>query len=234
MEGIPDCPAGLSIRIATMPLLATTGQPDHATDWFSSASGRALLLSEFDALRHALGERPGQPWMWLAPMLSDIELEGHGLRMRKAGSEWHGSIRCQLPLPLANESMATVVLQHVARGNLHGRALFQECTRVLVPGGRLWLLVLNPLAPYRWRWKGSGLTAAEPMLWRRRLRAAGLHPDPVSRGIGPRWRIQAASDLQHGPGLRAAFVLRAEKKSLPLTPLRTRAAMRVGEGLPTT
>ena len=30
-------------------------------------------------------------------------------------------------------------------------ALIEECTRLLVPGGRLALLALNPLSPYRLR-----------------------------------------------------------------------------------
>jgi SAM-dependent methyltransferase len=137
-----------------------------------------------------------------------------------------------LPLPLANESVATVVVQHVTRNGEHGTTLLSECARVLVPGGKLWLFALNPLSPYRWRWNGNGLRASEPMPWRRRLRAAGMQPDAVSQGLGPRWRIEADAGLQHGPGLRAAWLLRAEKRAIPMTPLRTRAPLRIGSGVP--
>ena len=31
--------------------------------------------------------------------------------------------------------------------------------------GWLWLLALNPLSPYRLRWRGQGLHAREPVTW---------------------------------------------------------------------
>src|SRR3546814_2320618 len=46
--------------------------------------------------------------------------------------------RCRLPLPLASESIGVVVLQHVAATGRSRSELFEECARVLAPGGRLW------------------------------------------------------------------------------------------------
>jgi SAM-dependent methyltransferase len=41
-------------------------------------------------------------------------------------------------------------LQHVLGADrVDPIALIEECARVLVPGGRLALLALNPLSPYR-------------------------------------------------------------------------------------
>lgn len=216
-----------------MPLPSTPGQPDSPGGWFSTAAGQALLESEAASVHDALAERPAQAWLWLAPVVAPAEAPaGRGLRLRALASGWQGAVRCALPLPLANESVATVVVQHVTRGGEHGTALLSECARVLVPGGRLWLFALNPLSPYRWRWNGNGLRASEPMPWRRRLRAAGMHPDAVSQGLGPRWRIEPDPRLQHGPGLRAAWLLRAEKRAIPLTAVRTRAPLRIGGGVP--
>src|SRR3546814_17439403 len=62
-----------------------------------------------------------------------------------------------LPLPRASDAIGVVVLQHVAAPGRSRRKLFEECSRVLAPGGRLWVFALNPLAPYRWRWRGNGL-----------------------------------------------------------------------------
>lgn len=124
---------------------------------------------------------------------------------------------------MASESFGTVVLQHVVRSGDSARVLLQECARILSPDGALWLFGLNPLAPYRWRWRGSGLTASEPLTWRRQLRDAGLFPAPLSQGLGPRWRTLSDATVQDGPGLRAAYALRADKRSVPLTPLRNRA-----------
>lgn len=207
------------------------GQPIADPGWFATAAGQVLLQSEQDSVCRALGERPGQPWLWLGPgTMASEGAPGQGLRLEAAAGGWTGSVRCALPLPLANESVAAVVVQHVA-GGAHAGALLAECTRILVPGGRLSLYCLNPLSPWRWRWGDRGLGASEPMPWRRRLRLAGLAPEPVSQGLGPRWGMDPDSALQHGPGLRAAWLLRAEKRVLPLTPLRTRAPLRIGSGV---
>lgn len=216
-----------------MPVLSTRGQPELRPGWFASGPALALLASEHDSVRSALAERPGQPWLWLSAAAGDAgEVEaGPGLRLQPSAGGWSGSVRCALPLPLANESVAAVVVQHLPlAGKLD--ALLAECARVLVPGGHLSLFCLNPLSPWRWRWAGGGPGASEPLPWRRRLRAAGLVPEPVSQGLGPRWGLETDPALQHGPGLRAAWLLRAQKRVLPLTPLRNRAPMRIGGGVP--
>ena len=213
--------------MATMPPSSPTGQPASATAWFASAAGRALLHSEQATVERALGERPAQPWLRLSPQPLSEPGAGRSLALAACEGGWRGAIRCALPLPLPSETFATVVLQHVGVAGASGEGLFEECARILVPGGRLWLFALNPLAPYRWRWRGQGLRASEPLAWRRRLRAVGLQPDPVSEGLGPTWSVGVDGRLQSGPGLRSAYLLRAEKRSLPLTPLRQRAPLRV-------
>lgn len=203
-----------------MPAILPTGQPDAAGDWFASPAGRAVLDSEQALVAEALGARPGLPWLWLSPGPQTCAVEGRGLHLTRRGDELSGPMRCGCPLPLPSEAFGAVVMQHVAGGREEDRALLHEAARVLVPGGHLWLLVLNPLTAYRWRWRGSGIASAEPLVWRRRLRDAGLAPDAVSRGVGPSWRIAPCVDAQDGPGLRAAFVLRGQKRHLPLTPVR--------------
>ena len=136
------------------------------------------------------------------------------------GTAFHGDLRCGLPLPLASDSCAVVIVQHGDASGCDQAALLAECARVLLPGGWLGLLALNPLSPYRLRWRGQGLHAREPVTWRKRLRAAGLAPDSLTQGIGPVWDIAVDARLQDGVGLRAAFLLRAEKRRLPMTPLR--------------
>lgn len=219
-----------------MPSRSAHGQPDDAATarpaWTASAAGRALLQGEQESVLAALGERPGQPWLWLCPASAAAEVPGCGLRLQAGLDGWTGDVRCALPLPLANESVAAVVLQHVETRGAEADALVQECARVLVPGGRLVLYALNPLSPWRWRWAGAAARSTEPMPWRRRMRAAGLVPDPVSQGVGPRWQLGAEPGLQHGLGIRAAWMLRAEKRAIPLTPVRQRARLRIGGGVP--
>lgn len=200
--------------------------------WFASAAGRSLLESESEVVFNAAGERPGQPWLWLAAGPAVPSEAGQSLRLLVDGNRFAGAIHCALPLPIASEAVGTVLLQHAGDVCPAPGALLAECARVLLPGGRLWLLALNPLAPYRLRWSGSGASASEPVTWRRRLRMAGLVPEAVSQGLGARWRIESATGLQHGAGLRAAFLLRAEKRVSPLTPVRARPSLRLQTGVP--
>ena len=204
--------------------------------WFAGAAGQMVIASEAELLRAAARERPGQPGLWLQPGVIDLSdsdcLEVPGLRLHATGDGFSGDIRCGAVLPLANESCGVVVVQHLADISAEPAALLAECARVLVPGGRLWLMALNPLAPYRWRWRGQGPRAAEPVTWRRRLRTAGLAPDPVSQGIGPTWAMSINGQLQDGAGLRAAFLLSAEKRRIPLTPMRAPLKLRLQPVLP--
>lgn len=231
--------------MATMPAPEPHGQPRPIpTDWFATAPGRVLVASESAVVEALLAESRALPWLWLAPFAIDLSGDdepapaaatpGRGLMLAPRGDGgWQGAIACGMPLPLPSNTFGAVVLQHVATRDAPGQALLAECTRLLAPGGRLGLLALNPLSPYRWRWRGSGLGAAEPISWRRRLREAGLHPDSVSRGIGPGWAPRVVAGSQDGPGLRATYLLRAEKRSHPLTPVRGAAPLRIGAGAAT-
>jgi hypothetical protein len=215
--------------MATMPLRSRPGQPDAAQAWFASSEGVTLLSSEQATIENALAERPAQPWLWLAP-LPPRRPDGRGLALYARGERFDGEVSCALPLPLPSDCFATVVLQHVATPDARGSALLEEVERVLVPGGRALLFGLNPLSPYRWRWRGHGLNAAEPLSWRRLLRRAGLEPDAVSEGMGPRWDLEVQAQPQRGTGLRAAYLVRADKRSLPLTPVRRRRLLPVAPG----
>ncbi|QNU15733.1 hypothetical protein [Thermomonas sp. XSG] len=208
-----------------MPLSSFRPQPDPAAAaaWFAGAMGQMLLDSEVDCVAAALRQRPGQAALWLGPeaaSLPDGSESPLPVRLHMGGTAFHGDLRCGLPLPLASDSCAVVIVQHGDASGCDQAALLAECARVLLPGGWLWLLALNPLSPYRLRWRGQGLHAREPVTWRKRLRAAGLAPDSLTQGIGPVWDIAVDARLQDGVGLRAAFLLRAEKRRLPMTPLR--------------
>jgi SAM-dependent methyltransferase len=219
----------------TMPAPAFRRQPDAAlaAGWFAGVAGQALLASEADVLHRAAQERPGQAGLWLCPSgMGEGEVALPLLRLRAASHGFEGDVRCSLPLPLPSESCGVVVVQHVADISAEPAVLLEECARVLIPGGWLWLLALNPLSPYRVRWRGHGARVAEPVTWRRRLRAAGLAPDTLSRGVGPTWRMEPDAAMQDGAGLRSAFLVRAEKRRSPLTPRRAPAA-RWQAGVPT-
>jgi SAM-dependent methyltransferase len=210
-----------------MPVAASRRQPDAiaAASWFGRDAGLALLASEAEILQQATHARVGQACLWLGPLPATPVGPGSLLRLHPAECGLAGDLRAALPLPIASDACAVVVVQHLADIACEPALLLAECARVLVPGGSLWLLALNPLSPYRLRWRGQGARAAEPFTWRRRLRAAGLQPEAVSRGVGPTWSLALDPDLQDGAGLRAAFLLRAEKRRVPMTPQRAPARL---------
>lgn len=218
-----------------MPALSHQAKHDAAKQWFLLPAGQAVLDSEHTVVADALAAHPvvGLPWLWLAPTLTAEIPEGRGLRLMRSGDGWQGAIQCGMPLPLPSESLGAVVLQHVLGDDRDdAAALIEECARVLVPGGRLGLLALNPLSPYRLRWYGSGQSASDPSTWRRLLSEAGLTPEPVAQGVGPQWSPTASPSLQSGPGLRAAYLQRAEKRAFPMTPMRLRKPMALSDGVP--
>ena len=213
-------------------------QPDPvaAEAWFAGDIGKALLDGEAGSVRAALRQFPHWRGMWLGPRAAalpeDATMPGP-LRLHPQGAaKFAGDLHCALPLPLASECCALVIVQHVADMAGNPEALFEECARVLIPGGWLWLLAINPLSPWRLRWSGQGLRGREPVAWRRRLRAVGLLPEPVSQGLGPGWRGQAHAPPRPGVGLRPAYLLRSEKRSLPLTPMRKARALGPPAGTP--
>lgn len=207
-----------------------------AAAWFAGASGMALLASEAACVRAAIQQFPRQRSLWLGPaaaVAGEVEAQMPSLRLQPEPAQgFAGDLRCGPSLPLASECFAVVIVQHAQEMTDAPEALLEECARVLIPGGWLWLLALNPLAPYRWRWSGHGLRGREPVAWRHRLRAVGLLPEPVSQGLGPGWRAGSDPHPRPGVGLRPAFLLRCEKRTLPLTPIRKPRAIGLQAGTP--
>jgi len=201
-----------------MPVLQISRQPE-ALDWFTTPAGQSLLAAEWPLVRAAFAARPApQPWLWLAPVPGterQVEPPPRSLVLQRRQDGYAGSLRCGLPLPLPNESIGNLILQHVLQDGDDG--LLEECERVLVPGGRLWLFTLNVCSPYRARWQQAGLVVGGVSAWQRRLRDLGLHPCAAElRHVGPVWRMSGRS---HGPGLlRAACLLESEKRTSALIP----------------
>ncbi len=208
---------------------------DAAAQWFLRPAGRAILDSELGLIAEGLRTtHAGLPWLWIGPSsgpslgpsvepspvlsMTEMQVEARGLRLTLSAEGWRGPIRCRLPLPIATESLGAVVLQHVTSlHNAGSGALLSECARALVPGGRLHVLALNPLSPYRARWQGRGLRAADAARLRQLLRDVGLNPESYAQGVGPQWSMRLSELPQAGAGLRAAYVQRAEKRTIPMT-----------------
>lgn len=207
-----------------MPVLQSLRQASPAP-WFDSEPAAPLRVLERQLLLPALSALPTQPWLWIAPSaawLADAQLGGRGLRLYRQGHGYAGQARCGLPLPMANESVNAIVLQHVTAGDAD--ALLDECERVLMPGGHLWLSSLNPFSPFRARWRQHGLVVRTPQRIRQLLGRHGLECDDV-RYLGPVWQGSGSRRRTGWAPLRAACLFHAEKRTLALpgpTPLPVR------------
>lgn len=201
-----------------MPVPPLSRQPD-ALAWFDTLNGQSVLASERARIRSALVARPAQqPWLWIAPSpleaCDDLPLPPRSVLLHRQGRQLAGPLQCGLPLPLPSESIGNVILQHALDDG--GDDLLEECARVLEPGGRLWLFTLNPLSPYRLRWRVSALAPRGATFWQLRLRGLGLQPCGAQVSyLGPLWRPEP----QPIPGrLRAICLLESEKRSAALIP----------------
>ena len=201
-----------------MPVPPLSRQPD-ALAWFDTLNGQPLITAERACIRSALASRPAQqPWLWIAPTAQDshdgLPVPPRSLLLHRQGRHLTGPLQCGLPLPLPNESIGNVILQHTLDDG--GDDLLEECARVLEPGGRLWLFTLNPLSPYRLRWHGRALAVRGASFWQLRLRGLGLQPcgSEVSY-LGPLWKPDPYSTTGR---YRAICLLESEKRSAALIP----------------
>lgn len=192
-----------------------------------------LCQLEHRWLQPHLAARPSQPWLWVAPSVHWWPREaptGRGVRLARdtLGHGYNGDVRCALPLPFPSESVSSIVLQHVTASD--AEALIDECERVLMPGGCLWLTALNPFSPYRTRWRSQHFSVRTPQRLRSLLLNAGLQVE-ASTYLGPVW--QPGAEQGRSPAvLRAACILAAEKRS-PALPPPTPVPIRLGRRLAT-
>ena len=87
-----------------------------------------------------------------------------------------------------------------------------ECARVLMPGGRLWMTLLNRYSPYRARWQWQGPRPPSATRCQLRLQREGLRVRSV-RHFGPLWSDAGPAGGKALPALRAVCVLEFEKRA---------------------
>ncbi|MET0551096.1 MAG: hypothetical protein ABW002_17705 [Xanthomonas sp.] len=201
----------------------------NVSSWFDTAGAQALLQAEQPLILDALLKRPAQPWLWLAPVPlppPGRELPGRGVRLHRSACGYAGDLVCTLPLPLPSESVNAIVLQHVLAAD--AAALLEECERILMPGGRLWLFALNAMSPYRLRWRRQGLVARPPGRWRGLLEQVGLPCVEQLRYLGPVWPTRGGvGPTTSTAPLRAVCLLQAEKRTAAgIGPIPLRAPVR--------
>lgn len=174
---------------------------------------RALARAERELILPQLALRPSWPVLWLSPCagwLAQPQAIARLIALDHRAGQWHGDLACRVPLPLAGQSVGTVVLQHP--GAVMAAALLEDVSRLLLPGGVLLLAVARPQHPARLLCPGHVLWQRPAGGWHAALAGNGLRLRQVHR-IGPR-------------GLKpehACVVLEAEKRTVaPVGPQATR------------
>lgn len=182
-------------------------------DWFETSAACALAQAERELLLPQLALRPSWPVLWLMPAAGWAPQRSAVARLiglQQRAGQWRGDLVCRLPLPMAAQSVGTVVLQHPGAGM--AEALLEDVARLLLPGGVLLLAVARAQHPARLLCPGHVLWQGPAGGWRAGLAAHGLRLRQVHR-IGPR-------------GLKpehACVVLEAEKRTVaPVGPQATR------------
>lgn len=164
-------------------------------------------------LQLLLSRRPHWPVLWLSPAAGWLPARPDGARLiclHRQGRHWAGDLRCGLPLPLASESVGTLVLPHPQQAQL--LPLLEESRRVLLPGGVLLLVAGRVLHPARLLCPRHPLWVRPRGGWRHLLAAHGLSMRAV-HPVGP-----GGLQPRH-----ACVVLEAEKRTLaPVGPTATR------------
>jgi len=167
-----------------------------------------MATAQSGLLLQCLARRPHLPVLWLAPHPGWPVRQhpcGRSIVLHGNGQQWRGDLQAALPLPLANASIGTIVLQHPPAAQ--AAALLADCQRLLLPGGVLLLVVGRRMCPGRVLHPGLPLWAAPAGGWRGALAASGLQLRAVHR---------------FGKGLQlsdACVALEAEKRTLaPIGP----------------
>jgi SAM-dependent methyltransferase len=228
----------------TMPVPAAARQPDPpGVGWFATPLAQRLLREEQRQVLPMLAGCYGQIGLYLRGCEAPAELSGNMLqsvvRLDSAREALGGDLRCLAgELPLQRESVDLFYLLHVFEARAPAAALLAEAERALTPEGALLMVALNPLSPWRARWALAGLRAVAPATSREWLREAGFEV-LQQRGLGPvlPWLDDAPQRARAGrdalSGLRAGYAVLARKRRPGVTPLRARAPMPIGAGVPT-
>ena len=151
-------------------------------EWFRTPLGRALLGTEHAIFADKLPYLFGYHLLRLSAVddadATTSSMIGHrfALAPTGGGEVTPGALAELDALPLENDSMDIVLLQHVLEFSERPHAILREANRVLVPNGRLLIAGINPLSLVGlralvagWRnpavWRSQHLGVARLMDW---------------------------------------------------------------------
>ena len=223
------------------------GMPDsdmlssQVTRWFQSPQGEAVLLAEKEAIHTALEKLFGYHILQLgfSEEHSVIEQSPVGHKIIFSPSFRAGSTKAVASneeLPLSSDSIDVVVLHHALDFAANSHRVLREATRVLRPGGHMFVVGFNPYSYWGfWKlfkrkknmpWRGKFISKGRVSDW---LKLLDLHIDSISYGLHfmpvkiSRLLIHAQSienlgNRLHSP-LGGAYFIHCIKQAMTVTPI---------------
>lgn len=119
--------------------------------YFSTLLGQRMVMHEFNWLKQQLRTCVGthallistDPYGSFEPLFSDFYMLTKATKQQHE----HSSFCCRFDaIPLPNKSMDVAVVHHAFGGSARSIDILREAERVLVPGGRLFVISENPIS----------------------------------------------------------------------------------------
>ncbi len=155
--------------------------------WGSTPLGRSVLAVEQQLLQRHLSGHEQDTVVELAPLEMAPAEVSQTLSLRAAISTWQTPLLASLEtLPLLSRSVDIMLWRYLGLEWRARRRLLADVARVLVPGGKLITVALNPLDARVWHLAGMSNVSLQV--------AGGV--TTIARTLG----MQLADNSWHGPG----------------------------------
>lgn len=196
-----------------------TERTPQAHRWFSAALARQTMQLEASWLRAALYRPATAPALALSVLAPDrsgaiwlrlVERERFAGALRSDSSE----------LPFTDAAFSVVVLHHAHEFCAAPLSLLADCSRLLIPGGRLLISGFNPFAWSRLRWRREFTDKADlrSVAWMRsQLRQLDMS---CARTRYLPWSDSYMENHLPLAQLHAIYLLEASKRPPDFLPLR--------------
>jgi SAM-dependent methyltransferase len=212
-----------------------------ATDWLATPLGRRCLANEQRLIRHALERVFGEQFLQIGAWGDRNAFLRHARTQRRALIDWRPHVSADFlsdpeQLAVASDSVDAVLLPHTLERTQSPHALLREVDRVLRPDGHLIVLSFCPGGLWGLRHllsKGGYPEGRERMIREGRLRdwlellsfdvgeaTRYCHTLPLDRFSYLRVLPREERAQRWLPMLGAGYLLRAQKRVRPLTPVR--------------
>ena len=216
----------------------------NTMQFFGSLLGQRMVHHEFNWLRRQLRTCVGthaavlscDPYASLKPLFADFYMIVHATERRWQASNIHCDFNA---LPIPNKSMDVVVLHHALSNSANPIEVLREVDRILVPGGRLFILGENRYSLYGLAdlvGKTSLQTLGENRYSARRIKEwlaaldiqtqslqTVMHEPPLNRHwVLRKFSVFAAWCARQALPFGGVYCMAAIKSARPVTPIKLR------------